>query len=129
MIDQLKENDYDMAIVDLMYNECGLALAHHLNLPAVGYWAFSFASGPQEFTAQEALPSFVPAMMSYVGTKMTFLERVWNMLAKLVSRTFMYYHASIIGKNFKYACNQAISLHWASLNRSSIACFTCIMIV
>jgi len=96
MIDQLKENDYDMAIVDLMYNECGLALAHHLNLPAVGYWAFSFASGPQEFTAQEALPSFVPAMMSYVSTKMTFLERVWNMLAKLVSRTFMYYHASII---------------------------------
>ena len=35
-ISQLRDNDYDLAIVDLMYNECGLALAHHLNLPAVG---------------------------------------------------------------------------------------------
>ena len=36
MISQLQESEYDMAIVDLMYNECGLALAHHLKLPAVG---------------------------------------------------------------------------------------------
>ena len=38
---------YDIAIVDLMFNECGLALAHRLGAPAVGYWAFSFSSGWQ----------------------------------------------------------------------------------
>ena len=38
---------YDIAIVDLMFNECGLALAHRLGIPAVGYWAFSFSSGWQ----------------------------------------------------------------------------------
>ena len=38
---------YDIAIVDLMFNECGLALAHRLGVPAVGYWAFSFSSGWQ----------------------------------------------------------------------------------
>ena len=38
---------YDVAIVDLMFNECGLALAHRLGAPAVGYWAFSFSSGWQ----------------------------------------------------------------------------------
>ena len=88
-----------MAIVDLMFNECGLALAHHLDLPTVGYWAFSFAGGLQEFTTMEALPSFVPSMMSTMGTKMTFLQRTWNMLTKLMSRTFMLYHAYIIGTN------------------------------
>ena len=96
-----REEEFDFAIIDLMFNECGLALAHHLGLPVVGYWAFSFASGVQEFTAMEALPSFVPSMMSTVGAKMSFLERVWNMMAKLISRTFMLYHASIIGKDWK----------------------------
>jgi len=98
LISILREEEFDFAIVDLMFNECGLALAHHLGLPVVGYWAFSFASGVQEFTAMEALPSFVPSMMSTVGSKMSFLERVWNLMAKLISRTFMLYHASIIDK-------------------------------
>ena len=98
-LQRLEERQFDVAIVDLMFNECGLALAHHLNLPSVGYWAFSFAGGLQEFTTMEALPSFVPSMMSTMGTKMTFLQRTWNMLTKLMSRTFMLYHAYIIGTN------------------------------
>ena len=53
----------------------------------------------QEFTSQEAPPSFVPAMMSQMGTRMSFLERAWNLVTKIVSRTFMYYHASVIGNH------------------------------
>ena len=93
----LAEEQFDVAIVDLMFNECGLALAHHLDLPSVGYWAFSFASGVQEFTSMEALPSIIPAMMSYMGRNMTFLQRTWNMLAKLISRSYMLYHTYMIG--------------------------------
>ena len=48
LITELQDQNFDLAIVDLMFNECGLALAHHLGLPPVGYWAFSFASGVQE---------------------------------------------------------------------------------
>ena len=96
-LQRLEREKYDVAIVDLMFNECGLALAHHLGLPSVGYWAFSFASGAQEFTTMEALPSFVPAMMSTMGTRMTFLQRTWNMVTKLLSRSFMLYHAYVIG--------------------------------
>ena len=81
-----------------MFNECGLALAHSRGLPALGYWAFSFASGVQEFTVQENLPSFVPAMMSTMSDRMSFLERVWNMVTKLTSKAFMLYHASIVGE-------------------------------
>ena len=43
---------YDIAIVDLMFNECGLALAHRHGIPAVGYWAFSFSSGWQVSTSE-----------------------------------------------------------------------------
>ena len=63
-----------------------------------GYWAFSFASGVQEFTVQENPPSFVPAMMSTMSDRMSFIERVWNMVTKLVSKAFMLYHASIVGE-------------------------------
>ena len=32
LIDVLKKQNFSVAIVDLLYNECGLALAHHLGL-------------------------------------------------------------------------------------------------
>jgi hypothetical protein len=37
---KLKEEKYDIVLVDLIYNECSLALAHELGVPVVGYWAF-----------------------------------------------------------------------------------------
>lgn len=83
---------YDIAIIDLMFNECGLALAHRLGTPAIGYWAFSFSSGWQEFTTQPAPPSFVPAFMSGLGSSMTFMERVTNMVDRIAGRLFMLYH-------------------------------------
>ena len=30
LIDHLKEQQFSIAVVDIIYNECGLALAHHL---------------------------------------------------------------------------------------------------
>jgi len=87
---------YDVAIVDLMFNECGLALAHRLGAPAVGYWAFSFSSGWQEFTSQPAPPSFVPAFMSGLGSRMTLAERLQNMVARIAGHAFMLYYQSIM---------------------------------
>jgi len=87
---------YDIAIVDLMFNECGLALAHRLGVPAVGYWAFSFSSGWQEFTTQPAPPSFVPAFMSGLGSKMTLGERLQNMVARIAGHAFMLYYQSLM---------------------------------
>ena len=50
---ELKDENFDVAIVDLIYNECTLALANHgLKLPTVSYWAFSFAGGEAEFTVR-----------------------------------------------------------------------------
>ena len=45
--EQLRVAKFDVFIADMIYNECGLALAHHLDaeLATVGFWAFSFISG------------------------------------------------------------------------------------
>jgi hypothetical protein len=42
LVRRLREERFDVALVDLIYNECGLAMAHKLGVPSVGYWAFSF---------------------------------------------------------------------------------------
>ena len=47
LVEELLDEKFDVAIIDLMFNECGLALAHDLGVPSVGYWAFSFAFGVQ----------------------------------------------------------------------------------
>ena len=87
---------YDVAIVDLIFNECGLALAHRLGAPAVGYWAFSMANGLQEFTTMDAMTSYVPNTMSRLGGRMTLPERTLNLLVKLACRIYMYYEAHYV---------------------------------
>jgi hypothetical protein len=52
LVEELLDEKFDVAIIDLMFNECGLALAHELGVPSVGYWAFSFASGVQVLVLQ-----------------------------------------------------------------------------
>ena len=41
LINFLKSKNFTVALVDLMANECSLALAHHLGLPYIGYWGMS----------------------------------------------------------------------------------------
>jgi len=41
LMGELQRKPFDVAVVDLAFNECGLALAHHLGAPTVGYWCTS----------------------------------------------------------------------------------------
>ena len=39
VVERLKREHFDVAVVDFFFGECGHALAHHaLGLPVVGYW-------------------------------------------------------------------------------------------
>ena len=87
-----------------MFNECGLALAHSRGLPALGYWAFSFSGGQQEFTAQPAPPSHVPAFMSGLTHKMSLAERCYNLAAKLGARLLMYYYHWVVDTALAELC-------------------------
>ena len=82
--DELKRENFDVAIVDLIYNECGLALAHEVldETPVMAYWAFSLSGGEAEFTTMATPPSHVPCFMSEVSDQMQFHERMWNTAIK-----------------------------------------------
>lgn len=41
----LNASQFTVAVVDLIANECSLAVAHRLNIPVVGYWGFPFQGG------------------------------------------------------------------------------------
>ena len=77
--EELKNGQFNVTIVDLIYNECGLALADHvLKTPTMAYWAFSFSSGEASYTTMATPPSHIPSFMSQVTDTMTFAQRMWN---------------------------------------------------
>ena len=38
LLEQLREANFSVAIVDLMGSSCNLALARHLGIPVIGFW-------------------------------------------------------------------------------------------
>eukprot|EP00095_Tigriopus_kingsejongensis_P007274 maker-scaffold144_size312663-snap-gene-2.33 protein:Tk07274 transcript:maker-scaffold144_size312663-snap-gene-2.33-mRNA-1 annotation:"udp-glucuronosyltransferase 2b31-like isoform 1" len=92
LITELREAQFDLVLMDLVYNECGLSLIAHLKLPYVGYWAFSFVNGEAEMTTVATPPSHVPMFMSTYTHRMAFLERVVNFGYKVFGRVFMWGH-------------------------------------
>jgi len=90
----LRRQHFDLAIIDILYNECGLGLLHSLQIPAVGYWAFPFASGEADYTTAFLPPSHVPSFLSKLGHEMDFSERVVNLLLKLGTHLMMWIHCT-----------------------------------
>ena len=76
-------------IVDLIANECSLALAKSLQIPIVGYWGFSFHGGEVMYSSVFNPPSVVPGFFSGFTSKMDFLERVTNFVLYIGHRLFM----------------------------------------
>ncbi|XP_037078819.1 UDP-glucuronosyltransferase 2B10-like [Pollicipes pollicipes] len=80
---KLQQKHFDVALIDLMGNGCGLALAHKLGVPVVGFWVISF-TGPESFVLSAVnLPSVVAANLSDLGPHMSFLQRITNTLSAL----------------------------------------------
>ena len=92
---QLSHTKFDVAFVDLMLNECGLALVNRLNTPAVGF-GFSLSTGPQEFTTMDSLPSYVPVLMTNLPDKMNFFQRTLNLMHKILCKLYVnYIHSKV----------------------------------
>jgi len=79
LFNQLKKLQFDLAIVDLIANECSLALARALGLPVATFWGFGFQGGEVMHTSNWNPPSLVPAFMSGLDRHMTFWQRCVNM--------------------------------------------------
>ncbi|XP_071539169.1 UDP-glucuronosyltransferase 2A3-like [Panulirus ornatus] len=93
----LQQQRFHVAIVDLIYNECSLALAHDLGVPAVGYWAFTFAGGEPQYTTAFSPPSAVPFILSHYRDVMTFTQRIANHLHALASHLVMQVQLAVTG--------------------------------
>ncbi|XP_069186026.1 UDP-glucuronosyltransferase 1A8 isoform X3 [Procambarus clarkii] len=98
---RLRAANFTLAVVDIIGNECSLALAHALRLPVVGFWGFSFQGGESRAAGVFQSPALVPNFLSEVGASMTFLERVWNTLVMLAETAVITYHFSVIDAHIK----------------------------
>ncbi|XP_068228919.1 UDP-glucuronosyltransferase 1A8-like isoform X1 [Palaemon carinicauda] len=97
----LRSSNFTLALVDIIANECSLALAYHLQLPVVGFWGFSFQGGESRAAGVFQSPALVPNFLSEVGATMTFSERVWNTLVMLAESAMMVYHFNVIDSHIK----------------------------
>ncbi|XP_042212020.1 UDP-glucuronosyltransferase 1A9-like [Homarus americanus] len=101
LIRRLRRANFSLALVDIIGNECSLALAHSLGLPVVGFWGFSFQGGESRAAGVFQSPALVPNLLSEVGATMTFLERVWNTVVLLAETVVITYHFSLIDSHIK----------------------------
>ncbi|XP_064102909.1 UDP-glucuronosyltransferase 2A3-like [Macrobrachium nipponense] len=85
----LRQRKFDVAIVDLIYNECSLGLAHDLGLATIGYWAFTFAGGEPQYTTAFCPPSAVPLILSHYEDSMSFSQRIFNHFLAIASHIVM----------------------------------------
>lgn len=102
LLKELKEEGFDLAIVDLLYNPCSLSLASHfLQIPVVGYWAFSFVNGEADYTTVSTPPSYIPTFMTGFTDEMNFYQRLVNFSGKLFSHIVMSVHSYIMDSTIR----------------------------
>ncbi|XP_068242837.1 UDP-glucosyltransferase 2-like [Palaemon carinicauda] len=101
LITSLKHKDFDVAIVDLIYNECSLGLAHKLGLPSIGYWAFTFAGGEPQYTTAFSPPSSVPFILSHYEDDMSFSQRAFNHFLAISSHIVMQVQFFVANNNIQ----------------------------
>ena len=78
----LRARQFDVALVDIISNECGLALAAALKLPVVGFWGFSFVGG--EVRRQGSVVGWADTIFSGTEWSETVPDSGWQF--RIVSR-------------------------------------------
>ncbi len=93
MASLLNQTQFDLVIVDLIANECGLALAKTLGVPLVGFWGFSFHGGEVAYTPAFNTPALHPAFFSGLKRSMDFSSRFFNTLLHLFHKFYADFQA------------------------------------
>lgn len=96
----MKNEKFDLIIIEFMLNEFMLGLSHHFKAPSI----FLSTSGSQVMnhrTGNLAPPSFVPnALLGYHGT-MTFMQRVVNTLAFGLAEAIFSFNDYVQSKTYR----------------------------
>lgn len=113
LLADLRAANFTVALVDIISNECSLAMAHLLGLPVLGYWGFPIHGPEARRMGMLHSPSFVPAMMTEHSSQMTFFERVKNVVVAVLEEALITYHFHVIDgwiKLLQPSCPPAASL-------------------
>ncbi|XP_033875312.3 UDP-glucuronosyltransferase 2A2-like isoform X4 [Acipenser ruthenus] len=90
LLDKLKRSQFDVILSDPM-TPCAELIAERLGLPFIYTLRFSFASTMERLCGQlPAPPSFVPAITLQYTDRMTFVERLYNLLFYVIQDLFFY---------------------------------------
>lgn len=95
LLEELRKRDFHLALVDVIANECGLALAEVLKLPVVGFWGFSFYGGESFLTSSVNSPAVTATFLSDLPPEMTFSQRLYNTMTTITHKLLMYRQVSI----------------------------------
>ncbi|XP_067295655.1 UDP-glucuronosyltransferase 2C1-like isoform X3 [Pseudorasbora parva] len=88
LMDKLRNGKFDVVLSDPIY-PCSDIVAEELDIPLVYTFRFSIAQTAERMCGQiPAPPSFVPGAMSKLTDKMSFTERIINMLFYLSQDAF-----------------------------------------
>ncbi|KTG34839.1 hypothetical protein cypCar_00015275 [Cyprinus carpio] len=106
LMDKLRNGKFNLVLSDPIY-PCSDIVAEELNVPLVYTFRLSIANVAERMCGQlPAPPSFVPGVMSKLTDKMSFTERIINMLfylsqdffATLAWRKFDSYYSEYLGR-------------------------------
>ncbi|XP_023346393.1 UDP-glucuronosyltransferase 2C1 isoform X2 [Eurytemora carolleeae] len=115
LLETLNATRFDVAIVDLIANECGLAFARVLGLPVASFWGFGYQGGEVRYTSSWNPASLVPSFMSGLGRNMNFWQRNKNLLYYFGHAVLQYWQASTadvyIKKNYPDLVDSAHLIH------------------
>ncbi|XP_047678126.1 UDP glucuronosyltransferase 5 family, polypeptide F1 [Tachysurus fulvidraco] len=100
LIKSIRETDYDVMLTDPA-NGGGVVLAHFLNLPLVFNVRWT-VHGEAHFAIAPSPASFVPFPLSMLTDKMTFFQRVYNVLFHLR----LYFYKGIVGPHYRALCKR-----------------------
>nr|AAI54655.1 Zgc:172315 protein [Danio rerio] len=88
LLDKLRKHKFDVVFSDPIY-QCSDIVAEELNVPLVYTFRFSLAHAAERMCGQiPAPPSYVPGAMSKLTDRMSFTERIYNMLFYLSQDAF-----------------------------------------
>ncbi|CAG7786585.1 unnamed protein product [Allacma fusca] len=84
LLGTLRQEKFDLAIVDVISNECGLAFAYQAGISStIAYWALFPVNGEMDYIGSFLPPSFVPTFLSQLSERMSFMERLYNTYLRL----------------------------------------------
>lgn len=104
LMDSIRAEKYDVMLTDPA-NGGGVVLAHYLHLPLV-FNARWTVHGEAHFAIAPSPASFVPFPLSMLTDKMTFSQRLYNMLFRLR----VYFYKGIVAPHYSALCERYFGL-------------------